>query len=234
MNGDQFSAFKWSHQFFSQNLIFLTLVETALMLVCILGDYFIFDSGKLVNFVSINLNVKPLYVKALMDNGSHLIIGVLSWIVVCYPRIDVHGLAGVALLSSIIDIDHFINAKSFYLVNAISMENRPFLHNSLLMLIVNCILFSYLVACDRNKSDWSIIFFISWFSHHVRDGNRHGMWFGSIYTTKPFPDGLYLSTIAITPLVLRFFKLFNWFQWYQLIFNNNNPNLIAKSQSQIV
>ncbi|RNA43897.1 hypothetical protein BpHYR1_026156 [Brachionus plicatilis] len=56
----------------------------------------------------------------------------------------------------------------------------------------------------RSKMSRLILFFISWFSHHIRDANRRGMWFGPFCTTPSLHDGVYHAFILITPLIVRY------------------------------
>ncbi|CAF1067674.1 unnamed protein product, partial [Brachionus calyciflorus] len=109
-------------------------------------------------------------------------------------------------------LDHFIAARSFKLQAATSLEKRPFLHNSLFLIISNTIL----VFIDKK---FSLLFFVSWFSHHIRDANRRGLWLGSLYTTSPINDGLYLTFILLTPLLLRYFYSSNFIK-------NNNESIL--------
>lgn len=84
---------------------YLTLL---LVIIAITGDYIVLHS---------RLHI----FQALFDNATHSIIGGLSWVIVCnickrynsYQTIC--EVAVCALVASIIDLDHFIVAKSFYL-----------------------------------------------------------------------------------------------------------------------
>ena len=184
----------------------ILLLETILSCLILIGDYFIFDSLTLIAIINKNSSISQGLIRALMDNFSHMLIGVLSWLIITYPKLNANEIIATAFFSSIIDIDHFISARSFRLNDAISLSNRPFLHNSLTLLIINLIIFILFNYFNSKANSWSIIFFISWFSHHIRDGNRRGVWLGSIHTTKPIKTEQYLIILLFIPLFLRFFK----------------------------
>ncbi len=191
---------------YSKSLGSILLLETILSCLILIGDYFIFDSLTLIAIINKNSSISQGLIRALMDNISHMLIGVLSWLIISYPKLNANEIIATAFFSSIIDIDHFISARSLKLTDAISLSNRPFLHNSLTLLIVNLIIFILLNYFNSKANYWSTIFFISWFSHHIRDGNRRGVWLGSIHTTKPIKTEQYLIILLFVPLFLRFLK----------------------------
>jgi hypothetical protein len=195
-------------------ILFLIIVEFILALNCIIGDYLIFDTNKLIETLNVNIGLSQRLIRALLDNSSHSFIGVCSWFLITYPNLDLQELICSGLIASLIDLDHFISAKSFSLLDVISLSNRPFLHNSFTLIILNTILYILMrVFSVADTQKYSMLILISWFSHHVRDANRRGLWFGSLYTTKPLNDGVYLSIILILPIIIRVFIL--------------NPNLKA-------
>ena len=216
---------------FNKNFGILFLTEIGLASLIIIGDYFIFDSPSLIAGINKNVGISQRLLRAGMDNLSHMFVGILSWTIISYSKLNTNEILTVAFFSSIIDIDHFISAKSLKLSDAISLDKRPFLHNSLTLLLANAILFVILnVFYSGKKSNWSIIFFIAWFSHHIRDANRRGMWFGSIYTTKPIKDEWYLAIILIAPLVLRYLNQND----ASYIFSKDFNNTQSKIESHIV
>lgn len=183
---------------------FILVTEIGLLLLMIIGDYYIFDTTYLILKISQALHfLSERLVRALMDNASHCLVGVLSWCIITYPKLVLNEILVVGFLSSIIDIDHFISARSTSLHDAISLANRPFLHNSLTLCVLNLIILTVSYLLDPTKLNWALMFFTAWFSHHIRDANRRGMWFGSVYTSPAIPDAWYLSIITLTPLLLR-------------------------------
>lgn len=207
----------------NKNLLFILSSEILLASLIVIGDYYIFDSTTIISFINSNIGVSQRLARALMDNLSHMVVGVISWTIISYSQISIYEIIGAAFFSSIIDIDHFISARSLKLGDAISLANRPFLHNSLTLLLVNIFIFVLLSLLNSNKKvNWSLLLFISWFSHHIRDANRRGMWFGSVLTTKPIKDDWYLMIILFMPLVIRFFYQNEINLFYNFFSRNNN------------
>lgn len=209
----------------NKNFGCLLLSECLLTSLLIIGDYYIFDSPKLIVFLNERSGISQRLLRALMDNSAHCFVGVLSWFIISYSKVDLCELILAGIIASFIDLDHFISAKSFKLIDAISLSNRPFLHNSLTLFVSNILLLVVLSLLNTSKKyKWSLLVFISWFSHHVRDGNRHGLWLGSIYTTKAIKDDWYLLIMVFTPLLIRHFyqNEKNLVDFLFLKINNNN------------
>lgn len=214
----------------------LLLAELLLTLNIIIGDYYIFESDKLIVRLSSFSGLSERMWRAAMDNFSHFFVAAMSWFIISYRN----GLNGKELLisgsiGSLIDVDHFITAKSFYLKDAISLSGRPFFHNSSTLLVVNLIILGFGTYVFDDGPVWrrySCLFFIAWFSHHVRDANRRGLWFGGSYSTRPIKFSLYLSIILLLPLLLRYaFVSDGKFRNFNLLNSFLSKN---KSQSYIV
>ena len=108
----------------------LLILEILLTCVCLLGDQllFVLEEGLL---------------KALSDNITHILIGVLSWFLIIFNlkislteniQTSLVQCTAAAAISSLMDIDHFIMAKSIHLEDAVGQKTRPLLHNTLLPL----------------------------------------------------------------------------------------------------
>ncbi|CAG7817927.1 unnamed protein product [Allacma fusca] len=124
--------------------------------------------------------------RALLDNMTHVAIGVVSWIVVEPSSIKVQrpsrSLIAVAVLSSLIDIDHFIAARSIHLKNALRAPYRGIFHCSGAMLVVNVIMFCL-------NFHWGVVFLVSWVPHHLRDAVRRGIFLlPPQMSTDPLPN----------------------------------------------
>ena len=182
----------------------ITFIEILLCSVCFLSDYFVFKDEKLKKFIYSKSGIETRYIHVLLDNGSHSLIGVLSYLVFSIPNISISNLFLCGFISSIIDIDHFISAKSLSLTDAVSLTKRPFLHNTTTLFIINLLLLFYFIIYKPKLRYISILIFLSWFSHHLRDANRHGLWFGNEIHTEPIKDELYVVIICLLPLILRF------------------------------
>jgi len=163
----------------------------ALPLVCFSGDSLLSSDKVLLHG----------FFKALVDSGVHFSVGGLSWLV-AGTSLQSSSVAGTSLqsssvnptvkqltsevvlaatLSSLVDLDHFIAAKSFSLKAATSLQSRPFLHDSLVPILV---LLTSLLLGLLDKSGLitrlGILTFSSLLSHHFRDAWRRGLWFRGI------------------------------------------------------
>lgn len=157
---------------FKKSNFMIILLELILMLNCIIGDYVIFKTDKYRNAIIDKLSLKLMHINALLDNSSHALIGLVSWAIVTWPKLDLYDLIICTCMASFIDLDHFISAKSMHLNKAISLDKRPFLHNSLTLTFVNLVFFTILHNYNQKKTYLSVLMFVAWFSHHVRDANR--------------------------------------------------------------
>ena len=200
-----FTSLSKRKSFIILNKTFTTfLAEAFLILVCSLSDYVVFKDEKFKKLVNSKFGISIRHLHVLLDNGSHCMIGLLSCLIFSIPNISVLNLLLSAFISSFIDIDHFISAKSFSLEDAVSLPRRPFMHNTLTLLLINLIILIYFILYNPKLYDFAAIIFMAWFSHHLRDANRHGLWFGYEVSTPPINDHLYIGAICALPLLLRF------------------------------
>jgi len=94
-----------------------------------------------------------------------------------------------------------------------SLDKRPALHNSTLMLLINL---SLLVICwflASSKIGYKTqrtaavllcyMFAVSWTTHHLRDASRRGLWIAPFGHTAPLPKWLYLATTTAVPFIVR-------------------------------
>ena len=89
----------------------------AIVLTCLFGDHLTFTLLKEQNSV----------LKALSDNLTHGWIALFSWY---YIEKSLKNSIICGLLAMLVDLDHFIEAKSFQLHQALNLTSRPFMHNS--------------------------------------------------------------------------------------------------------
>ena len=189
-------------------------IEVFLAVSCILGDYYVFQSLSLINlFLFRNVSIlNEAILRAFLDNFIHGLIGLVSWFIVIYPQFKFYELMAAWFFASILDIDHFISARSFRIADVGSLQKRPFFHNSLTLLLINLLLFVVLSYLNSNKRyTWSILFFMSWFSHHIRDGTRRGLFFDPLGTSMVINYNLYILIILLMPLTFRFVLNINHF-----------------------
>lgn len=173
------------------------LYEAALLLTCLLGDFL----PSRVSGIYGNLW------RALIDSLTHGSVAFFSWAVLVQAR-NMRGFWEsliCGLLGMVIDSDHFIAARSLSLQAALSLRSRPFLHSTTLTLALCVLLF--LTGHTLNKG-WikllSVMCFLAWTSHHVRDGSRRGLWFPPIGSTPAIPYSIYVTLTCLMPLVMMF------------------------------
>ncbi|MEE6458142.1 hypothetical protein FKM82_000188 [Ascaphus truei] len=86
-------------------------------------------------------------------------------------------------------------------MDALHLPQRPPLHCFTLIPVVALTL-KFLMQLFRLKDSWCFLpwmLFISWTSHHVRDGIRHGLWICPFGKTAPLPYWLYVAITASLP-----------------------------------
>ena len=97
----------------------------------------------------------------------------------------------------------YYHINHFCFQAALSLRSRPFLHSTILTLMLCLILF--VTGYTLNKG-WIKLFAVSCSvactSHHVRDGSRRGLWFPPFGSTPLIPYKLYLTITLVLPLVL--------------------------------
>lgn len=143
------------------------------------------------------------WLRAMSDNATHGVIGMWSWAIVIglRKRSDFCEVILAGFFACIIDLDHFYLAGSLSLKAALSLPHRPPLHCSTLIPIMALAL-KFLMQLLRLKDSWCFLpwmLFISWTSHHVRDGIRHGLWLCPFGKTAPLPYWLYVAITASLP-----------------------------------
>lgn len=155
---------------------------------------------KLLQFSVIQQND---WLRALSDNAAHCVIGMWSWAVVIgiKKKTDFGEIILAGLLASVIDVDHFCLAGSLSLKAALNLPRRPFLHCST-MIPVAVLTLKFTMHLLKLKDSWCFLpwmLFMSWTSHHIRDGIRHGLWLCPFGKTSPLPFWLYVIVTASLP-----------------------------------
>ncbi|XP_058835384.1 transmembrane protein 267 [Topomyia yanbarensis] len=176
--------------------ILLLAKHIVLLLVCITGD-------KLSLVVQ-----KPHILKAAIDNVTHALIGLIVTEIVVrnfhdqVGRNEKYALIGTGfVLSSLIDLDHFIEAKSFSLHDATNLSERPFLHNSSIFLgLLVSMIGTIATQAKFNASLWITVNFIAFFTHQLRDAIRRGFWFRAPYLNYSTAPVIYWVYLALTQL----------------------------------
>uniref|UniRef100_H2ZXX8 Transmembrane protein 267 n=2 Tax=Latimeria chalumnae TaxID=7897 RepID=H2ZXX8_LATCH len=167
--------------------------SVALAVFCFLSDSFL-------QFTFVHQND---WIRALTDNAVHGIVGLWSWALVIGLRkkSDFCEVLLAGFLASAIDLDHFVLAGSLSLKAALHLPKRPFLHCSTIIPLVALIL-KCCLQIFKLKDSWCFLpwmVFISWTSHHIRDGTRQGLWFCPFGSIAPLPYWLYIAMTASLP-----------------------------------
>jgi len=173
-----------------------------LCFVSLLGDCLCF--GRPFSFYVIS----NTYIRALTDNLTHGLISVFATsFLFGWTRPSLLIIAFLA--GSFVDVDHFIEVRSFLLHRALydQPRGRPFLHNSLLLLIVTLIAFAFEHFLRRYQyTYYSLIFFLGWSTHHLRDAQRRGL------TLLPFgetsPIDYYIPIMCFVLVTMKLFYMF--------------------------
>ncbi|XP_012264246.2 transmembrane protein 267 [Athalia rosae] len=158
---------------------------------------------------SLLYNLKNSTLRAISDNVTHALVGGLSWtLVITLSKNSVtRNLLGITLcfvISSLIDLDHFLLAKSWKLQDASHLGNqRPVLHCSTIPLVVLVIfeISSRILHCSSGGY-YILVFITGVFSHHIRDATRRGMWFCPFGSTPPIPYYLYICIAMGLPYLI--------------------------------
>lgn len=158
--------------------------------------------------------------KCISDNGTHFMIAVISWIFIEETNLSSIPLGSLLLcgmMASIIDLDHFIAARSFSIHEATSLPFRPILHWTTLPMtffIFLVILAFALHSINLYKLAWMILTALG--THHLRDGYRRGIWMYPLPSIPPFPYSIYL--IGLVAIMMCFNYVMNHlFIMHQLI-----------------
>jgi hypothetical protein len=148
------------------------------------------------------------YLRAVTDNFTH---GLVSVFATCFlfgwTRRLLLIIAFIA--GSFVDIDHFIEVRSLSLHRALhdQPQGRPFLHNSLLLLVINLVVFACEYFLYRSQlTYYSIIFFLGWSTHHLRDAQRRGLTFLPFGETPPID--YYLPLMCFVLVIMKLFHMF--------------------------
>ncbi|KAL6432297.1 hypothetical protein ACFW04_006736 [Cataglyphis niger] len=193
--------------------------ELCVLLTCAIGGCSILGDYGL-------RSVKNESERALFDNMTHATVGGLTWtLIVVLSRkplvLNLNSIFSCFLLASFIDLDHFIEARSWHIHDATHLQKRPFLHCTTVPIIL-WVLLNFLSKTFHSPSilehtSWVIL--ASFLSHHIRDGTRRGLWFCPFGSTRPIPYYLYVSLCMFLPYILY------WLMNLQKFVQKSNGNI---------
>lgn len=172
-----------------------------LILILLTLDYFLSD---------VPFTIASRIERALIDNLGHGLTGCLSWLMVrCYnealltERLVLMESFICFMVSSSIDLDHFIQAASLSIIDATSLPYRPFLHCSSVLIFIVLVL---LIISLHYNLWWmhtlSFICLTGWTCHHLRDALRRGLWFCPLESTPIISYRVYLIIISAQPVLI--------------------------------
>ncbi|KAH0554473.1 transmembrane protein 267 [Cotesia glomerata] len=164
-------------------------------LVSIIGD-------KLVSY-----NNNNHFLKAVIDNATHGIVAGLSWTLIVLLQNEpiaknLPSILFCIFLSSLIDVDHFVEAKSFNIKDATNLDHRPFFHCTTLPIIIWAVLLVVSKLASENLYNLNYcawILLTSFLSHHIRDATRRGLWVPPFGSTGKIPYYFYVLLTMLFP-----------------------------------
>lgn len=100
----------------------------------------------------------------------------------------------------------------FVFQEALSLRRRPPFHATTIIIVIDLVLILLSVILHKKFLFGAFIFTTAWFSHHVRDGHRRGLWFYPLGETAPIPEFFYLAIIFLFPLLMRiaYLQVYIW------------------------
>ncbi|KAL0275385.1 UNVERIFIED_CONTAM: hypothetical protein PYX00_003244 [Menopon gallinae] len=167
--------------------------SVAILLACLVGDK-----------NSVPLKEGDL-AAAVCDNITHAIVGVFVWLSVILGRSPIGPtnyieIVTCGLISSFIDLDHFMAARSFNLKDAVNLSHRPMFHCTSGAMAVSggMLMIAYLLHISWLYR-FACIVIAAFLSHHIRDSTRRGLWIWPFGVTKPIPYFAYLIAEVLLP-----------------------------------
>ncbi|RWS28293.1 transmembrane protein C5orf28-like protein [Leptotrombidium deliense] len=179
------------------------------------------------------VNDKILAFRAVGDNATHGAIAAISWFMVSVlkhaPLFDKTSLTNCSLcliFACIIDVDHFIAARSFNLKDAVRLNARPPLHCTSVILALILLMFIVAVFFVNLKViTISCLLFVAVITHHLRDALRRGLWIYPFTDELPITYSLYLCLLFVIPLFV--FTVHEYFSKTSYELTNRIDNYIV-------
>ncbi|XP_013775206.1 transmembrane protein 267-like [Limulus polyphemus] len=179
-----------------------------LLLVSMLGD----------GLLTTGIIQQSDFLRALIDNITHGLIAVISWVLVAVSgtatrsdepsSIFLKSLLAEALLcgliACVVDLDHFMMAKSFRLKDALNLGSRPPFHCTSVLFLASFFIVIFAIIL---KISWlvklGLLFTVAVLSHHLRDSVRRGLWLWPLGSTRPLAYWLYCILLVSLPLLVQ-------------------------------
>ncbi|GBM61836.1 Transmembrane protein 267 [Araneus ventricosus] len=149
---------------------------------------------------------KNISLRCITDNLTHICLGIISWLIVCSydssSTTHVYQSLLCGLFAGLVDLDHFLMAKSLKFKDAISLSSRPPFHNTtfVAMFAISLILVMHFKGNELFENiGWYIL--VAAISHHLRDAQRRGLWLWP-WRTRPLNYTNYLILTYLFPLAI--------------------------------
>ena len=92
--------------------------------------------------------------------------------------------------------------KCVWFQDALSLRNRPFLHATTIIPVLAPVLQVWIAQNITSLKLLPYMFTVAVLSHHLRDGQRRGLWFWPFGSTPPLPYWLYVTCELLLPHVV--------------------------------
>lgn len=178
-------------------------VILSIVIICAayFGDYVVFKSRYSNSFIF----------RAFSDSLVHGSLGCLSALIFFSHENNLSleaylfNVIFCTAISCLIDIDHFIVAKSLNLHDLSNLNQRGIFHNTSLWLISSTALLFYSYLQRRlNIYILTFMLILGFSSHHIRDGNRRGLLMYPLRNTPVIDKHLYYILLAVLPHIIAY------------------------------
>ncbi|XP_028171688.1 transmembrane protein 267 [Ostrinia furnacalis] len=189
---------------------FLTI---CLFSTALLGDYIVFKSKYSNSFIF----------RAIADSTVHAGVGLFSSLLFfsrgqsILSNTCIYNVILCTIVSSLIDVDHFIVAKSINLKDLTNLKQRGIFHCTTFWVVLTALLLALsriFKHANAYTTTWMLI--VAFTSHHIRDANRRGLWCYPFGHTPPISTHVYVILLGTLPYL------------FSVMYNFMKPVLVEK------
>lgn len=145
------------------------------------------------------------WLRALADNATHGFVALLCWVMVSGRPLRAVGFQEsilCGLFGCVVDVDHFLAARSLKIEDATNLGRRPFLHcSSAVLASLSLVALMGKLYSQALVYKVTLIAFVAVASHHLRDSIRRGLWLWPFGSTSPLKLYTYYMGLALTVLI---------------------------------
>uniref|UniRef100_A0A8C4NBR5 Transmembrane protein 267 n=1 Tax=Eptatretus burgeri TaxID=7764 RepID=A0A8C4NBR5_EPTBU len=171
-----------------QTLLSALVTSSCLACICLAGD------------TLCSVGPRRSWHRALADSATHGLVAGITWFALAGRQRPGHVMFATAL-GMLLDVDHFLAARSLRIQDALNLSSRPPFH-SILAVLVGVSLSEIALRSLELLPSWGflpVMLLTSGLSHQIRDANRRGLWFWPFGTTPPLTYWLYVGLTAALP-----------------------------------